>query len=94
MKKRKNKRVAFVDLPVAGLIFQETKTSFESGCFVLLMMREIKGIWNFGMLLLRIFFCTCAVDLMFVYKNILAVSSVAASFMSTEFEETFSMPVP
>ena len=61
---------------------------------MLLMMREVREIWNFGMLLLRIFFCTCAVDRMFVCQNILAVSSIAASFMSTEFEETFSMPVP
>jgi len=93
MKKRKI-RVAFFDLPVAGLIFQEIKTSFESSCFILLMMREVRGIWNFGMLLLRIFFCTCAVDLMFIHKNILAVSSIAASFMSTEFEDTFGMLVP
>jgi len=31
---------------------------------------------------------------MFVRKNILAVSSIAASFMSTEFEETFSILAP
>jgi hypothetical protein len=47
-----------------------------------------------GMLLLKIFFCTCAVDLMFVHKNILAVSYIGASFMSTKFEETFRMLVP
>jgi len=78
----------------AGLIFQETKADFKSSCCMLLMMREVRGIWNFGMLLLRIFFCTCAVDWMFVRKNILAVSSIAASFMSTEFEETFSILAP
>ena len=77
----------------AGLIFQKTKTNFKSSCYMLLMMREVKGIWNFGMLLLRIFFCTFAVDRMFVRKNILAVSPIAASFMSTEFEERFRVLV-
>jgi len=94
MKKRKIKEWHLLIFLNAGLIFQETETSFESSCCMLLMMREVRGIWNFGMLLLRMFFCTCAVDRMFVCKNILSVSSIAALFMSTEFEETFSMLIP
>jgi hypothetical protein len=94
MKKRKIKEWLLLIFLYAGSKFQEIKTSFESSCFILLMMRGVRGIWNFGMLLLRIFFCTCTGHLVFVHKNILAVSSIAASFMSTEFEETFSMLVP
>ena len=94
MKKRKMKDCLLLMFLYAGLIFQETKTNFKSSCCMLMMMREVRGIWNFGVLLLRIFFCACAVDRMFVRENILAVSSIAAFFMSTEFEERFSMLVP
>ena len=94
MKKREIKERLMLIFLYAVLIFQATKTSFESSCFILLMMREIRGIQNFGMLLVRVFFCTCAVDLMISRKNILVGSSVAAFFMSTEFEDAFSLLVP
>jgi hypothetical protein len=52
MKKKKIKEWLLLVFLYAGLIFQETETSFESSCCMLLMMREVRGIWNFGVLLL------------------------------------------
>jgi hypothetical protein len=86
MKKRVMKERFLLIFLYTGLIFQDIKTSFESSCFILLM-RETGGIWNLGMLLLRILFCTYAVELIFILKSIFTVSSIAVSFMSTEFED-------